>query len=246
MSKKVATAVPRFIFYLVVLNILTFFITNHTFGQTLNPIRPVSKPPKWEVWYDKVPVSGDIRVGLMNEYTNGPVSPGSFYVVLPTKKETKLCVEISSWDGRYEASLEYDISGVPPGVQMFELPTAYKDKLNKFQKKNLAVLARGATTCTSEKYNIYPASWSENSQKSDTLYLLVNSENPTKIGFTDKQGVNQEIECKKISNPSAIAFNCICALPKKNILNAETCAIVQRVKKGSIRKVNTYPVPIKI
>lgn len=226
--------------------ILFLSLINCLYAQTYSPLNPIKPKPNWEVWYDKVPVSGDIRVGLMNEFSNSKINPSSFQVEIPTQKATKLCVEISSKDGRYEATLEYDISNVSSGTQVFNLPTSYQEKLSKFEKKDIAILSKGAQSCTSEDYHIYVSSWSKTKVQQDSIYLMVNSESITKFSITNANGITEELNCKKLKTNAHIAFNCLCSIPKKSITKSSTYALVQRVKVGSTRKVNSYPVPIKI
>ncbi|MBK7806936.1 MAG: hypothetical protein IPJ51_11605 [Saprospiraceae bacterium] len=230
----------------VLFSILLISLIDNLYAQIKEPLNPLKPKPNWEVWYDKVPVSGDIRVGLMNEFSNSKINPSNFHVEIPTQKASKLCVEISSKDGRYEASLEYDISNMSPGNQVFNLPSSYQEKLSKFEKKDIAILSKAAQSCSSEDYNIYVSSWSNTNAQQDSIYLLVNSENITKFSITNLNGSTEELDCKKLKTNSHIAFNCLCSIPKKYISKSSTFALVQRVKVGSTRKVNSYPVPIKL
>lgn len=85
----------------------------------------VDKNSKWEVYYDRVPVSGEIRVGAITSERDSKIIPSKFYVRIPEHKENNLSVEVSSRDGRYEANLPYDIKRLKPNSYEFELPTKH-------------------------------------------------------------------------------------------------------------------------
>ena len=84
---------------------------------------PTPNPPPtgWEQWRDPVPVSGGLRVGVMTD-AGSQFNPAQMTVWLPKTDAPSLCVELSSQNGHYVASVPYDIRGEPPGPLQLNLP----------------------------------------------------------------------------------------------------------------------------
>lgn len=208
-------------------------------------IKPKTLNQGWEIWFDKIPVSGDLRVGLMNDFSAQKLlNPSTFYCTIPAVHPSNLCVEISSQNGRYEAELEYDISKLPAGEHQFQLPTSYAEKLKSFTPKDIAILVRGSNVCGDKSGAFYYARWSM-TPKSDTLFALLNSENPTIIKIEESSGNIKEIQCDKLTDPSAVAYNCICKIPIKAIQKAKDITIIHRVRRGPVTKIIPYAFEIK-
>ena len=212
---------------------------------TAQVVKPRLLDQGWEVWYDKIPVSGDLRVGLMNDFSDQKLlDPSTFYCTIPAVHPSNLCVEISSQNGRYEAVLAYDISKLPAGEHQFQLPTSYGNKLKAFASKDIAILLRGSQKCGDNSGEYYYGRWSQ-TPKSDTLYVLLNTENPTFIKYDDKDGISKEVKCYQLEVPNAVAFNCMCKVPIKSIQKAKNINILHRVRKSGVTKIIPYDFEIK-
>jgi hypothetical protein len=190
-------------------------------AQTVQPRDPrqVVPPQEWEHWRDPVPVSGGLRVGVMAEQT-GRINPVQFTVWLPEQSEKPaLCVELSSQDGRYIASLEYDIRGAS-GPLPLNLPVSrYGAQLRGLDASQLAILARLAKACG--KVPVEPgafvvAGWNRPAGIGDTIIVLLNSRLPTSIAVGDGKRADGEHVCTSLSGTTT-AFNLRCAIPSSEL-----------------------------
>ena len=199
-----------------------------------------------KTWYDKIPVSGEIRVGLMNEFNSESFNPKSFYVNIPEKINKNLCVDINSKDGRYHANLNYDLSNVQLGINEFEWPTSHYKELLKYNKQEITIICSIRNSCK-EKPDYYVVSSWENNFSTDTVYVLVNSLKIPTIEI-ENRSTNKisKFKCKKINVKPTITYNCKCGIPKSEIKNAKTIKIVQRIRKINRISYNRYPILIKI
>jgi hypothetical protein len=220
-----------------------FFFTTTIKAQI---IKPISLNSNWEVWYDKIPVSGNLQVGLMSDASNEKIStPNFFYCYLPEKHKDFLYAEISSQNGKYEAKLSYKITGLKAGLHQFQLPTAYVDKLKAFQTYQIALLLRGRNNSTDIEEELYFGKWLEKTS-ADVLNVFLNTENPTFISYETTNSEKKEVACQKIEDINAVAFNCLCKLDVKEIKGAKNINILHRIRKGPVARLASYPFNIKI
>lgn len=210
-------------------------------------VSPINLSDDWEVWYDRVPVSGEIRVGLMSTTKDLNINPSYFYINLPKHKEKRLCCEISSRDGRYEANLIYDIEDLKSGYYKFKLPTKHKNELKDYNSNDITILASIGDDCEKDRNYYTIASWNDVISASDTIYIFLNSEKRTSIVVdNEKLSIEDEHPCKKIEKTSSIAYNCVCGIPAKQLSEETQLHIKQRVRR--LRKIsyNSYPLKIKL
>jgi len=211
-------------------------------------IRPKLKTgEKWETFFEKVPVSGEIRVGVMGYESDERVKPTRFFVWIPGHNVGTMCVEISSRDGRYEARLPYDISGLKEGVHEFELPTKYASDLRNYTVKDIAILAKIGRSCESSGSFYVLSSWNTPSEKPGSIFVYLNSDKPVLFRFKRlKDNKIIDIECKKINVPLSIAYNCKCEVPVEDIRGVTDFYIQQRVRRVGDISFNTYSFPFKL
>jgi len=229
----------------IVLFIGSFWIATTTLlGQNNTPINLSND---WEVWYDKVPVSGEIRVGIMVVNTDESISPSSFYVILPTHEEKYLFCEISSRDGRYEASLTYDISKLKIGCHKFEFPTQHKEELKQYSANDITILTSIGNNPDSDTSYFTSASWVFVNSIPENIVILLNSERRTTIVVEDrKTKTNQEFSCEKIQAEASISYNSKCIIPSKVIDANSDVFIKQRVRRMNKITYNSYPITFKL
>lgn len=227
--------------------ISVFFIlsTLSCFGQ--KAITPINLSKDWEVWYDKVPVSGEIRVGIMTSNEESKINPSTFYVMIPKHTEKFLFCEISSRDGRYEASVSYNIAGLKPGSHRFSLPSQHINELKNYSSKDITILTSIGNTLSSDPTFFTSASWEPVNSYPTYIYILLNSERNTSIVVENKKSDNRnEYPCDKIITDSSIAYNCLCKIPT-NILDVNSeLFIKQRVRKMRKITYNSYPITFKL
>lgn len=209
-------------------------------------LKPISLAGSWETWYDKIPVSGNLQVGLMKEFTSKKISsPTEFYCSIPKVHKKYLCAEISSQNGRYEAKLEYDVSALAEGEHQFSLPTSYTGKLRSFTTKEVAILLRGSDNCKSDGGEFYYGSWNPN-VKSDSLFILLNTENPTFFVYEDATSKVTEVQCNPMQVQNAVSFNCLCRVALSALKKSKNFKILHRIRKGGVTKLIPYAFEIKI
>ena len=198
----------------------------------------------WEVYQEKIPVSGGVRVGLMLEEEEDEINPSTFFVKIPNTNIKNLCVELSSKDGRYSAKLNYDISSASEGLQQFYLPTKFYDQLSGYTSSELVILASLADTCT-EKPEAYLISGWKSPDIISTFVLYINSTIESTLVVRLQNGTEEEIPFTEVSSPT-IAFNKKSTI-SKDLLDNESAAMLyikQRVRKMGRVKFNSYEVPL--
>jgi len=227
-------------------NILLLILLGALQNQAYSQIMPEKSAKDWEVWYDKVPVSGEIRVGLMEDFTGGDLQPKTIYVLIPDKSKKYLCVEISSRDGRYKANREFKIEKLKIGSNQLIWPTNHTNELQNFNKQDLTILCSIGETCDDNPDYYTLASWSKGFD-SDTFHILLNSEKPPTISIKNMITKNNvDIECEKLELSPMITFNCKCDIPKNLITQNSEMKIVKRVRKINRITYKRYPLPIKL
>lgn len=226
-------------FFTVIFCALTFFANAQ--------IKPkLKKGENWETFYEKVPVSGEIRVGAMGYESDERVRPTKFFVRIPEHKMNTMCVEISSRDGRYEARLPYDISGLKEGTHEFELPTRYVSDLKNYTVKDIVILAKMGKNCESSDSFYVLSSWNVPTENSSNIFIYLNSDKPILFRYKRLQDNKiVSIECKRIDVPLSIAYNCKCEVPLADIKGVTEFYIQQRVRRVSDISFNNYSFPFK-
>lgn len=209
------------------------------FGQ----IKPVNLSNDWEVWYGKVPVSGEIRVGILSSFDSTNIVDKSFYVHIPQEHGEFLCVQINSIDGRYKGELQYNIKELDSGVFEFYWPSSHLGDLKKFSHQELSILCTTDNNCDSDTNDYLVSSWKNTPV--DTVYVLLNSDKKTYISIFDKEKETEtKISCDKMDKLSMVTFNCVCKIPEKDITNNSQITIKQRIRRPGRVTFNKYPMKI--
>ena len=212
-------------------------------AQTRRPKDPKSStPPDWEQWRDPVPVSGGLRVGVMAE-PGSAFNPIQLTVWLPETEAPALCVEISSQNGHYVASVPYDIRGEAPGPLRLNLPASqHLPKLRAMQPQQLAILARLANSCgavPTQPREFVISAWNQQAL-GDTVIVMLNSRLPTSIGVGEKK-IEARYPCSSLAGITT-AYNLRCEVPVREFRPGRRFLIEMR--RGS--SVNTVPLPLAI
>lgn len=221
---------------------LCCYIPLVSFSQ-IRPSKAV-EDSNWEVYQEKVPVSGGVRVGLMFDQNETEFNPSQFFVNIPKTEITNLCVELSSKDGRYSAKLNYDISTVSEGLQQFYLPTKYRDELSDYASDELVILASLGNTCM-EKPEFYLISGWNHSSKPSSMVIYINSAIEASLALQSADGGTAEFPFDIVNSP-AIAFNKKSVVPLNEIQPTSTVLYIkQRIRKMGRVKFNSYEIPLK-
>ncbi len=211
-----------------------------------------SRPPKdpdptllrsdWEQWRDPVPVSGGLRVGVMSA-GDSRFNPAQLTVWLPRTDAPFLCVEVTSQDGRYVASVPYDIRGDPPGPRQMKFPPSkHTSKLREFDSGQLAILARLAKSCGTapvEAGDFVIAGWDQ-PRLGETVVVLLNSRLPTSIVAGKGNTVESNYPCQSLTGTTT-AFNLRCEIPVNDVTGDRDYFIQMRRGSGF-----SAPVPLPL
>jgi hypothetical protein len=197
--------------------------------RQLEPRTPAAS--QWEQWRDPVPVSGGLRVGITVE-PGTTVNPAQLTVWLPTAPKPVpasrvLCVDLSSQDGRYIASLEYDIRREPAGPLELKIhPSRWASQLRQFSPSQLAILARVAEACGRIPKGPGPfllASWDARAPR-QAVSVLLNSRLPTSIVAEVAKRPQGRYACERLTGTTT-AFNLRCTIPVAEITPDRTFKI---------------------
>jgi len=202
----------------------------NSYAQKDKLLTPINKPDNWEAWHDKVPVSGEIRVGLLYDFNELKVDNESFFIDLPENENTILCIQVNSIDGRYRGKLEFNIEGLEAGSYKIDWSSKYSKELKKYSSKELSILSVITNDCQENPSNYVVSSWEKSN--SDTVYVLLNVDKRVYITIKDEQqNINEKIICDNLEEPVMVTYNCICKLPKNKITDQSEVIINQRVRK---------------
>ena len=136
---------------------------------------------------------------------------------LPDSTFQRLCVSITSHDGRYQATAEYDVSQMDPGPIGLSLPTAYEGDLRAYRAGQLAVLAHLKSSCAGGTEWFAVASW-DRQPLTDTVVVLISSPRyRATIGAKDTAGEKVSFECVDIPGDAVRAYDKMCLIPRVQI-----------------------------
>ncbi len=225
--------------------ILFYIVTIFCFQVQAQKERNDDKKNNWEIWQDKIPVSGGVRVGLMFEEVKNKINPLSFYVKIPPSEKDSICVEISSKDGRYSAKRTVPIknnNGNP--YHKYILPTKYKKELSSYNTDKVVILASlNEDSNCSKKVEFYLiSSWEKPEPKDkDSIVVYVNSQIPIKIVV----GNREPIDCLELDSPT-VAYNKKCVINDIKLDSLPNMiTIEQRISRMGRIQLNNYEIPIK-
>lgn len=192
-----------------------------------------------ETWYEKVPVSGEIRTGLMIGNSCAESVKNRFYVQIPENHSYKyLNVEISSNDGRYTYTSHYNIENQKGVLELNRISTL-EGKLKNYKCNDLAIMAWINNDITDEKEEFVLSNW-DSKFDAEIAFVYLNSENPAILFVENKTNKeSKNIKCDKLDGDANVAYNCLCILPIKDI-KASEISVVQRVRRSQ----NRYPLSI--
>ncbi len=208
-------------------------------AEGLQLLKPEPYKPGWETWLDEVPISGDIRVGVMAGPQKNAVNRKIFTVFLPASTLPRLCVTISSQDGRYEAKLEYNVRGIKPGPVNLSFPTNHEKELFfHYKADELAILAQLNRQCDAHSGIFVVSSWNDK-VSTDTVSIYVNSREPTYIIASENGHVVHETRCDDMQGSKQVAYNLICRIPSSWIAPSMDFTIRKRTMiRGKIKNLD--------
>ncbi|WP_220472567.1 hypothetical protein [Spirosoma foliorum] len=202
---------------------------------------------KWEVFYTNIPVSGGVRVGIMAFENSDKIVPNSFFVRIPKHTQPLLCVEISSRDGRYQAKLPFTIVGSEPGIYELILPTQYQNELKNYSIKDITILAKITKACDEEPECYVLSAWNSPKFNQQQAYVYLNTDVYTELILSDlsNKSVEHVIECEKIPEPIATAYNCLCKLSGYDLTKYSEIRIKRIIVRWPTRSTSILNLPVR-
>jgi hypothetical protein len=225
---------------------VTVLTATNSYAQSRRALEPrTPATSQWEQWRDPVPVSGGLRVGITAE-PGTTINPSELTVWLPSPPKPLppsrvLCVDVSSQDGRYIASLEYDVRGEPAGPVALKIHRSrWASELQRLSPSQLAILARIAEACGRVPKGPGPfllASWDAQAAR-QTVSVLLNSRLPTSIVAEVGKRPQGRYACERLTGITT-AFNLRCNIPVAAITPDRTFKI-------EIRDGDTISPPVEL
>ncbi len=228
---------PKSKFLVIILLINCLFLT----AQNI-PVEP--RNPIDEVWRKdmNIPVSGEIRTGLVFDIENDNYIEDFFYVNLPNEKFNLLFVEITSNDGRYNASLSFDIKNKPSGQLKLKWSTKYYNDLKAFNSKELTILSWLGKDDDAERKDFVISNWSSFNSE-EFVYIILNSEQQATINIYNPITNNSlDFKCKAFVDQPHVSFGTYCKIPLNVITEDSEVSVIQRARKSF----NRYPMNLKL
>lgn len=225
----------NFITIILLLNCLVILAQN----EPVEPRNPID-----EVWRKdmNIPVSGEIRTGLVFDIESNNTIKDYFYVNLPEEKFNLLFVEITSNDGRYNASLSFDIKNKPPGQLKLKWSTAFYSDLKTFNSKELTILSWLGNDDNAERKHFVISNWNS-IQDEEFVYIILNSEQQATINvYNPMTNTSQDFKCEDFINQPKVSFCTYCKIPLKAITKDTEVSVIQRARKSF----NRYPMNLKL
>lgn len=210
-------------------------------AQTL-PVEP--RNPIDEVWRKdmNIPVSGEIRTGLVFDIEGDNNINDFFYVNLPKEKFNLLFVEITSNDGRYNASLSFDIRNKPSGQLKLKWSTEFYNDLKAFNSKELTILSWLGNNDNAERKHFVISNWTSFNSE-EFVYVILNSEQQATINiYNPIINSSLDFKCEQFINQPQVSFCSYCKIPLKAITEDSEVSVIQRARKSFKR----YPMNLKL
>lgn len=164
-----------------------------------------------ESFRDEVPVSGEAIAGVMLETPAQYMDADGLFAYLPEMKGV-VCARITSYEGRYTASIKYSVSTASQG--WYQLPTSSKHRsaLTNYEAGQLVarIYYPAEENCLNAA-TYYWSRWGEGADKPGEFKLYLNSGRyPTFLRIEGEE--RQIINCKPIKETRNIAFDSTCLI----------------------------------
>lgn len=176
---------------------------------------------------DVRPVSGEVLVGLIATAPSVQPREDNLTVGLPSGTWTALNVRLTDSSGRYDASLEYDVTSVRPGLTRLRVPTKTPGILRSATATTLVSLAEISGP---DGKAVVVTGWGL-TDSVDQLTVLVNSRGWDTRLFLKRLGERDYIpaNCDALAkDPSRIAFDTSCVTARGRAAEAEILIRRQR------------------
>lgn len=220
-----------------------------TRGQGTKSIAPLNFSEN----YREAPLSSQGLCGVL-AVGYGVPDPSHLYVWIPKHYDSCLRIEVASADGLYEASAEYNISGIESGKYRLDFPTKRNSIIAAYRYRELAVLATLHKSAPGSVRDadalgdgIIVAGWGKN-VKSDSIVVLFSSGGADYSEFmTTQNGNDSSLECSPVPNQRVrykAVYDFQCQLKLTRNIAFEKAFIARQNAEGvQLKKI---PVPIRV
>ncbi len=188
---------------------------------------------------DRVPLAGGTRQGVFFGDGTTDVDINALQIVLPVTDAPRLCVNLQSRDGTYEAQAEYRLHGVPSGRRYtMSLPTKYRNSLNAMRALDLGVLAYLSSSCPGPMQAILPVAWSAQAA-TDSVTILVNSQRASARIFSLQ--LDRYFTCNSLADQESRTFDMACRV---SIAPGAPTVELKLVRKRDERRLQEVRIPL--
>ena len=161
----------------------------------------------------EVNVSGATRGGVLLDALERPESLEAIVVRVPESFVTgRICLDLVTRDGRYEASLEVSLPAERDTFVEIAYPTRFRKELTGSDQPYLAALASLRADCQGEVSAFLPATWGAASEPVRVDVLINAGHNDARIVVPTDGGSRRAFPCRRLEAQPTIAFDRVCTV----------------------------------
>lgn len=174
------------------------------------------------------PLKADIFVEVVEKYSETVKASGaliqglqlsseykSSYLFLDFPKDSvgQLCIDLSSFDGKYKANIRHNIVEPISGITKVSFESKYHKQLQSFGVDELAIKASFSEKCGTQKGKYLVAGWQKlEDLKNSPVKLLLRSEaRIDQVHLPNEQNPQETLRCEKIEGTNTVSFDTECA-----------------------------------
>lgn len=162
-----------------------------------------------EKYSETVKASGALIQGLQvsSEYENSYL-----FLDFPEDSSGQLCIDLSSFDGKYKANIKHDIVEPISGITKVSFESKYHRELQTFGADELAIKASFSEKCGTQKGKYLVAGWQQlEDLKNSSVKLLLRSEaRIDQVHLPNEQNPQETLRCEKIEGINMVSFDTEC------------------------------------
>lgn len=167
-----------------------------------------------ESYSETVKVSGQFLKGLQFTDVDYAVAPHLYF---PSAYQGRVCIFVSSADGRYKSQYQYTFTEPAEGLVSIEFPTKYIDELEEFAPGELGLLATAQPDCSSLNGNYLVGSWgTPKSMTNIAVFLRSNARRDVATVFGNNHGASDTspvtVKCQDLRSNYRVSYDKECVL----------------------------------
>jgi hypothetical protein len=143
----------------------------------------------------------------------GHFQSSELYLFFPAQSTGKLCIALSSYDGKYKAKLEHDITEPQNGWTLIDFMSRYESELEEYAADEIAIHASFEEKCGMRRGGLLAAAWSDPASLEGPLRLLIRSEAKVDtVHIPNQQQPEASFTCEKIDRQNRVSYDKLCVL----------------------------------